>query len=339
MGDQSEKQSEKQTNTQLHPVYTVTDITRKVRVLDGVKVTYSSWVKLFQLHARGYKVSSHIDGTPAPQTTDPTFEAWEDVDSIVLQWIYGTLSDDLLVRVLRQKSTTYEAWQRLSEIFLNNKGSRAAALEHEFTNTSLKSTPSLEAYCQRLKDLADQLADVDSPVSESRLVLQLVRGLPAEYDNIGTYINQTLPSWDKACFMLQLEQQRQSARDNNSTRVLHLQLWQLYPLTSRFSPLIRPGIRHLLLVVLLLLATTLVVSNNIAGPITAPGPTTTGLTILVHHLPGIPLLHHLIGLDGIHHRATTRPSPSGLPHGPHVQTGPTQTNHLVVLHLIRTRLF
>lgn len=53
--------------------------------------------------------------------------------------------------------------------------------------------PSLKDYCQRLKDLSDQLNDVDCSVKDKQLVLQLVRGLPTEYDPVGAYINQTLP--------------------------------------------------------------------------------------------------------------------------------------------------
>ncbi|KAL4574806.1 hypothetical protein LXL04_021644 [Taraxacum kok-saghyz] len=193
----------------LHPVYTVTNIQTKVRVLDGVKVTYSSWVKLFKLHARGYKVSDHIDGTPAPATTSPDYAQWGEIDAIVLQWIYGSISDDILSRVLGDDTTAHQAWERVKNLFLNNKGSRAAALEHEFTTLTLRSMNSLEDYCQKLKDLADQLKDVDSPVSENRLVLQLVRGFPSEFDTTAAYINQTLPDWNTAQSMLQLERNRQ----------------------------------------------------------------------------------------------------------------------------------
>lgn len=52
--------------TVLHPAYTVTNIQTKIRTLDGTKVTYSSWTKLFRLHAKAYKVLNRIDGTPAP---------------------------------------------------------------------------------------------------------------------------------------------------------------------------------------------------------------------------------------------------------------------------------
>ncbi|XP_023749695.1 uncharacterized protein LOC111897974 [Lactuca sativa] len=156
------------------------------------------------------------DGTTPPAKTDEDYECWSEIDAIVLQWIYRTLSDDLLTRVLEPDSTAYEAWTRIHNIFLNNKGSRAAALEHEFNNLTLRAMPSLEDYCQRLKELADQLNDVDCPVNERRLVLQLVRGLSTEYDLVGAYVNQTLPPWETACSMLQLEHQRQHARDSLS---------------------------------------------------------------------------------------------------------------------------
>ncbi|XP_074305974.1 uncharacterized protein LOC141641201 [Silene latifolia] len=149
----------------------------KVRVLDGVKVSYSSWVKLFLLHARGYKVLHHIDGTPAQAKTDAKLDEWQEIDAHVLQWIYGTLSDDLLERVLEDASTAQAAWDRVKNIFTNNKGARAAALENEFSTLKLESMPSLEAYCQRHKVLATQLKDVDAAVTESRLVLELVHGV------------------------------------------------------------------------------------------------------------------------------------------------------------------
>ncbi|XP_074270896.1 uncharacterized protein LOC141594806 [Silene latifolia] len=106
----------------LHPVYSVNNIQNKVRVLDGIKVSYASWVHLFTLHARGYKVLAHIDGTAPPAATDPTFDEWTEIDSHVLQWIYGTLSDDLLSRVLEPDTTARKTWLRVQNIFLNNKG-------------------------------------------------------------------------------------------------------------------------------------------------------------------------------------------------------------------------
>ncbi|XP_074271702.1 uncharacterized protein LOC141595638 [Silene latifolia] len=105
-----------------------------------------------------------------------------DVNIFVYLWIYGTLSDDLLPRVLEDDSTARAAWVRVENIFNNNKGARAAALEKEFNTLRLANMPSLEAYCQRLRELAGMLKDVDAPVTDRRLVIQLVRGLPGYSD-------------------------------------------------------------------------------------------------------------------------------------------------------------
>lgn len=74
-------------------------------------------------------------------------------------------------------------------------------------------------HCQKLQDLANQLGDVDHPVSEPDLVLQLVCGLPKEYDVVGSLINQQNPAWDVARNMLELEYQRHS-RVQSSSNVL-----------------------------------------------------------------------------------------------------------------------
>ncbi|KAM0060638.1 hypothetical protein Hdeb2414_s0004g00126441 [Helianthus debilis subsp. tardiflorus] len=50
--------------------------------------------------------------------------------------------------------------------------------------------------------------------------MQLVRGLPPEYDVKASIINQNTPSWDEARTMLQREQQRQAARSNPNQSVL-----------------------------------------------------------------------------------------------------------------------
>ncbi|XP_074300987.1 uncharacterized protein LOC141632331 [Silene latifolia] len=133
----------------LHPVFTVSNIQHKIRVLDGTKVTYASWVRLFTLHAKGYKVLEHIDGTKLPAPDAANYGDWCEIDAHVLQWIYGTLSDDLLPRVLEDESTAYEAWKRVENIFLNNKGARAAALEHEF-NTVCLSLRRIVSICEIL---------------------------------------------------------------------------------------------------------------------------------------------------------------------------------------------
>ncbi|XP_021975146.1 uncharacterized protein LOC110870263 [Helianthus annuus] len=176
MGDKPESSTKQPAQTSLHIVYSVTDIQKKVCVLDGIKVTYSAWVKLFQLHARGYEVLYHITAQP-PAKDGLAYEQWMKIDGIVLQWNYNTLSEDYLLRVLEAESTALEAWDRVKAIFLNNKGPRCAALQQKFINLILSAPPSLDVYCQTLRDLEAQLNDIGSPINEQILVLQLVHGI------------------------------------------------------------------------------------------------------------------------------------------------------------------
>ncbi|KAM0005508.1 hypothetical protein Hdeb2414_s0210g00833271 [Helianthus debilis subsp. tardiflorus] len=222
MGDKADKTDPKPADKtdpkpqSLHPVYTVTNIQHKVRVLAGIEVSYPTWVKLFMLHATRYDVVNHIDGSPAPKKTAPEYGSWKKIDAVVLQWIYGTLSNDLLVRVLEEQSTAYEAWMRVKTLFLNNKGPRAMALQHELTNLTLASMPSLEAYCQKIRELSDQLAAVDCPLSNTQRILHLVNGLPREYDTTASILNQQLPSWEQAVEQLQSESRQIAARESRN---------------------------------------------------------------------------------------------------------------------------
>ncbi|XP_074313653.1 uncharacterized protein LOC141648841 [Silene latifolia] len=78
--------------------------------------------------------------------------------------------------------------------------------------------PNASAYCQRLKNLADQLKNVGSPVTDTRLVLQMVSGLSSAYKAVGTIIRQAnpLPSFSHARSMITLEEAG-IAKENSST--------------------------------------------------------------------------------------------------------------------------
>ncbi|GJY44817.1 retrovirus-related pol polyprotein from transposon TNT 1-94 [Tanacetum coccineum] len=89
--------------------------------------------------------------------------------------------------------TTSQAWKRLKDIFQDNKNSRAVYLEHEFTNTRLDNFSSVSAYCQELKMLSGQLTNVGAPVSNNRLILQLIASLNESYDNVASLIQQSDP--------------------------------------------------------------------------------------------------------------------------------------------------
>ncbi|MCH83098.1 retrovirus-related pol polyprotein from transposon TNT 1-94, partial [Trifolium medium] len=197
----------------IHPALTVPNITNFIKVkLDMDKSQYNTWSELFKIHATVYQVIDHIipsegDATePSLKQTDP--KLWSRLDAVVLSWIYGTISDDLLNTIIERNSTAEAAWNRLFEIFFDNKHSRALYLEQEFSRVQMEQFPNASAYCQHLKSLSDQMSNVGTPVSNERLVLQLISGLTDAYATVGSQIRHgdTLPPFYKARSMIVLEE-------------------------------------------------------------------------------------------------------------------------------------
>jgi len=76
------------------------------------KDQYGTWAELFRIHARSHRVLHHI--VPSKEKTTPTdtssaeFEQWTTLDSTVLQWIYSTISTDMLTTIMEPDSTAME---------------------------------------------------------------------------------------------------------------------------------------------------------------------------------------------------------------------------------------
>ncbi|XP_006574124.1 uncharacterized protein LOC114367486 [Glycine soja] len=126
-------------------------------------------------------------------TTDDEKELWLTLDAMVLQWIYATISSDLLHKILEPDSMAMEAWNRLCELFQDNKNACVIALEREFSHTNMKDFLNASVYCQRIKELLDQLKNVGASVLNNRLILQMVAGLIEAYQGVGTLIRQSNP--------------------------------------------------------------------------------------------------------------------------------------------------
>lgn len=93
-----------------------------------------------------------------------------------------------MLTILEPDSTAQEAWEHLRDILQDNNHSFAIYLDNPFSNTHLENFKNVSAYCQRLKVLSDQLLGVGSPVSNQRLVLQLIADLTDAYDNVASLI-------------------------------------------------------------------------------------------------------------------------------------------------------
>ncbi|XP_050888853.1 uncharacterized protein LOC127094020 [Lathyrus oleraceus] len=152
--------------------FTINNVKTIIQVtLENDSNLYLSWSALFKVQTRVHNILDHIipssDAHAIQASADlkaNDSELWNWLDVVVLQWMYATVSQDILQSIIVVDDTAEECWKGIAAMFHDNKHSRAVQLENQFSNTNLEDFSSTKAYCNRLKTLSDQLANVDSPV-------------------------------------------------------------------------------------------------------------------------------------------------------------------------------
>ncbi|KAI3730926.1 hypothetical protein L1987_62107 [Smallanthus sonchifolius] len=211
---------------------------------------YTTWSELFMVHCTAYEVADHLcprpaaaspssttaDGpTPAPPSDSKAL--WKRIDAIVLQWIYGTISTDLLHTILKPGNTAHEAWSTLANLFKDNSNTRAVYLQQQFSNLKLENFTTMAAYCQEVKLLSDQLASVNAPIDNQRLVLQLLTGLTEHYDGISTILQnrEPIPDFHAARSRLIMEESKRKHRAASSATALAAAVTAPFPTNESLS--------------------------------------------------------------------------------------------------------
>ncbi|XP_022024272.1 uncharacterized protein LOC110924585 [Helianthus annuus] len=145
----------------IHPAVTVNNIKNFIPlILDSQTEHYNTWAELFVLHCKAYDVFDHLQArdTGTSSSTEKEkeketipkhtyLESWERIDSIVLQWIYGTISQDLMHTIMITNTTAYDAWCRLKNSFLDNQAARTITIQNKFFNTRLEQFSTMAEYC------------------------------------------------------------------------------------------------------------------------------------------------------------------------------------------------
>lgn len=122
--------------------------------------------------------------------------------------------------MLYRGSTAQETWDRLKAIFQDYKHTRAVYLENQFNTLHLSNFADINAYCQQLKSIRDQLANVDQVVSDQKMFLRLVAGLVnTDFDTVALMIQQTdpIPTFESARSRLLLEESRKANDTSTSS--------------------------------------------------------------------------------------------------------------------------
>ncbi|XP_071718192.1 uncharacterized protein [Rutidosis leptorrhynchoides] len=154
-------------------VYTVTSISNLIPIkLDLSKLNYPHWSKLFSVHCEGFKVGKFIITATTPE--ELASATWRKADAVVQMWIYSTISESLLERLLNSDSTNaFLAWLFLKKNFQDNKRSKTLELTAELRNITIVDQ-TVEEYFRSIDKIATQLKNLGSTVSEPDLVTYAV---------------------------------------------------------------------------------------------------------------------------------------------------------------------
>jgi hypothetical protein len=134
-----------------------------------------------------YALEDHL--TSDKPSTDAT---WLRLDALVLCWLYGSMSMDLVDLVMPTSTaadapvpTANTVWLAVHGLFNDNKKTREVYLAEEFCNVK-QGDLSVGDYLNRQKAAADALAEVGAPVSDSDsdLITNIIKGLDERFDSI-----------------------------------------------------------------------------------------------------------------------------------------------------------
>lgn len=112
---------------------------------------------------------------------------WSRLDSIVKQWIYGTIYADLLQTVLYRGD--FAPLGQVEVIFQNNKHTGVVYLKNQFNSLHLSNFSDVSSYCTKIKIFKRSTSQSRSTSFRTKLALRLVSGLNGtDFDVVATMI-------------------------------------------------------------------------------------------------------------------------------------------------------
>jgi hypothetical protein len=138
-------------------------------ILDSASTNYTSWRDLMEQALQRYVLIKHVNDALSNDL------GWIWMDSVVLKWISSSILADLHQVVRERGCTTRHLWLAIENQFLGNHEQRTLHLDAAF-RTFVQGGLSINEYCRKFKAMADDLADLDAPVEDCILVLNILRG-------------------------------------------------------------------------------------------------------------------------------------------------------------------
>ena len=178
-------------------------ISSSARHTFSVKLTprnYLAWKTQFNPLLNYQNLTGFVDGstiapsktikdssTPPTKISNPEYETWYKKDQTLHSWIHSSLSEEIFSYVIGL-SSSYEAWQALSQAFGSVSQNRQLQLHIELQELK-KNDLSVSAYLQRAKALANELNGASCPLTPVEFNAIIYRNIGSDYHAIITALN------------------------------------------------------------------------------------------------------------------------------------------------------
>ncbi|XP_066385277.1 uncharacterized protein [Miscanthus floridulus] len=158
-------------------------------ILDLDEGNFGQWHHFFDSTLGKFGIKSHVRSTTPDDERDGE---WRMVDSCIVNWILATVSKGVFDIVRRDRHDEFTLWHAIEGLFQDNEMQRAVYLEAEL-RSMVQGGLSINDYCTKLKQIADQLRDIGHAVSEPSQVLNLLRGLNPKFRYVKPVITSKSP--------------------------------------------------------------------------------------------------------------------------------------------------
>ncbi|GJS29456.1 hybrid signal transduction histidine kinase M [Tanacetum coccineum] len=178
--------------------------------LDLEKHNYNSWNTFSLIHLGSLGLKSHVETDTA--STNPE---WCQLDDLIKMWILGSLCDSLQEQLVTTPGNAKAPWDRLKELFHDNKDARAINLDNELQSIKIEKM-TVNEYCTKIRSMADRLINLSCVVSDKNMVIYTINGLDSRFATLVEIIrnHETFPSFENVSTMLLL---KESSCNNDSS--------------------------------------------------------------------------------------------------------------------------
>ena len=180
---------------------------------------YLKWSQFVQTYLKGKRKLSHLIGT-GPKPEDPKFAAWDEADSMIMSWLWNTMSPEVSDTYMFL-STAKEVWDAVRQTYSK---ARDAAQVYEIkvkTSAMKQGNKTVTEYANSLQTLWQELdhyrcittrcpedAAILKSFIEKDRVYDFLAGLNNEFDQVRVQIlsKDELPSLNETISLIRAEE-------------------------------------------------------------------------------------------------------------------------------------